>query len=78
MRKITAILLAAPMALLSFSAYGQTANAEIEVTALKLHPSDQGIARPWRQIGTDPSQMNITEASAVLGQHTNIRPAERA
>lgn len=77
MRKI-AMLLAAPMALLSVSVSAQTADSGIEILGLQAHPSDVDIGKAyaWPRINVDPFRGNVDQASLVLNPKTDLRPFE--
>lgn len=76
MRKF-ALLLAAPMALISFPALAQETESKIEIVSLEAHPSDIDIGKQktWARPNVDPYSGDI-DGAAFLGKVTDIRPLE--
>ncbi len=48
----------------------------VEILSLKLHPSDKGEVRPWKQIGVDPFRGDAEKGGEVLSKHSTIKPSD--
>ena len=77
MRNI-AMLLAAPMALISISASAESVKPEIEILRLEAPQGDvdAGNPRSWVNIGADPFRGDVAKGAAVLSAKTAYNPAD--
>ncbi len=78
MRNLTAMLLTAPLALISNSAFAQQAEPEIEILRLEAPEGDvdAGKARPWVNIGADPFRGDVAKGAEVLSAKTAYNPSD--
>jgi hypothetical protein len=78
MRILTAMLLAAPMALISIPTFAQQAEPEIEIVRLEAPEGDvdAGNARPWINIGVDPFRGDVAKGAEVLSAKTALNPSD--